>query len=79
LRALQCADSGLPAGYRSILAQITATLRAEDIRVDGCHARQVRVWLDELDTLSFVRYEEVLCAEPLRVRPTRAQLARVAF
>ena len=74
LRALQCPNSGLPVAYRRILAQVSTAARAEDIFVDGHGARQVRDWLDQLDTLCFVHSE---CIERVDTPPPPRRVAFV--
>lgn len=56
LRALRCADSGLPAHYRSILAAIhgPSDVAAIHAAVHGSNERHLAAWLDELETLGFV-------------------------
>ena len=56
LRALASRDSGLPPHYRRILAAIHGPSEVTAIRAAvGCDAHALATWLDELDTLGFVR------------------------
>jgi hypothetical protein len=63
LRALRCADSGLPRHYRRILSAIHAPSEVTAIRAAvGCDERSLAAWLDELDTLGFVQTSHAAAA-----------------
>jgi len=55
-KALESQNSGLPAAYRDILGLIHGTTHSDDVLsgMRGHADRQVRDWLDELETLCFV-------------------------
>ena len=52
--AWACADSGLPAHYREILAAMAGPTSVERLKAAIPHAR-LAVWLGELHTLGFVQ------------------------
>ena len=75
LRALQSPESGLPAMYRRVLAQVSTAARADDIFVEGHSAREVLAWLEQLDTLGFVSVGRIECVRtPAPPRPRRVSL-----
>lgn len=49
-------QSGLPAAYRRILGLIHNATYCDEVLsgMPDCAARQVRAWLDELETLCFI-------------------------
>jgi hypothetical protein len=68
LRAWACADSGLPAHYRRILAALHGPATVEHLmKAIGCASEsELQAWLDELDTLGFVQTGRAAAAYYLR-------------
>ena len=60
-RAWASAHSGLPTGYRSILALVESPLRAADIAgaLSNYSIAQIDTWLGELETLCFIHVSGV--------------------
>jgi hypothetical protein len=55
-RAWECADSGLPKGYRRILDLAAAPVSVAKVveTLGEFPAKQVADWVDELETLGFI-------------------------
>lgn len=55
-RAWECANSGLPKGYRRILDLLATPLSESKViqALQEFDSKQVRRWIDELETLCFI-------------------------
>lgn len=55
-RAWECLDSGLPRGYRRILDLLATPISESKViqALQDFEAKQVRLWIDELETLCFI-------------------------
>jgi hypothetical protein len=60
-RAWECPDSGLPRGYRLILDLLGTALPEPKVihTLQGFEAKQIRRWIDELETLCFIHASRI--------------------
>ena len=74
-RAWESACSGLPPHYRRILALLGEGASAEELAeaLPDLAPRQVRSWLDELETLCFVQWRSIAFRPPALRRASGAR------